>query len=118
MDKMDSLGVKANEMSAIFPALVTYAMINAKQIRIGAIDALSQRNTYFGYGNVTAIADGKSVFTGNIVFTFLQCVIEFYMLENSTTHENMFMAAVILFNLFEAFINPINAIFAVDHRSQ
>jgi hypothetical protein len=50
--ELNSFGVQPHEMSAVFPTFAPDAGIDAEQVRIGAIDAFSERDADFRHGDM------------------------------------------------------------------
>jgi hypothetical protein len=114
-DQVHSLSAQAHEMSAILAAVSALAGLNAKQVGIHAVDALAQRDTDFGNGDVAGSANRKEVFTGHIRFAFGQILIFFKESVESTSHENVRMGVVIGLDLLKTFIHPIDAVSTMNH---
>ena len=92
-------------------------MVNAKQIGIRAVAALAQRDTNLGNGNLASTTDCKHVLAGGILPAVIQRLIIFDIAENPATHENVAMSAGVHFNLLKGFVDPIDAIPAVNRQS-
>jgi hypothetical protein len=112
---MHSLRIQANEMSAVLSVFLAHARVNAEQVGIGAVGAFPQGNTRLWNGQPAGAADGEEVFASHIVLAVLAAAVIFNRAENPASHENVRMLAPIRLNLIEAFINPIYAIFAMNH---
>ncbi len=52
VDEMDSFGMQTNKMSAILSTLASDTGFNTEEIRIGAVGALSQRDTDLRNGDM------------------------------------------------------------------
>jgi hypothetical protein len=50
LDEVEAFRVQPDEMCAVFAAVAADAVIDAKQIRVGAIGAFPKRNTHFRNG--------------------------------------------------------------------
>ncbi len=59
--------------------------------------------------------NGEEVVAHNIVLAFLQIIVVIDKTENPAAHEYVWVDIVIRLDLFEAFIQPVNTISAVDH---
>jgi hypothetical protein len=102
-------------MSAVLPAFVAHAGIDAEQVCVSAVNAFAQRDADFGHGDFAGAADGEEVPAGNVIFALGQIVVVLDETENPASHINVRMLAMIGLDLFQAFICPVDAIFAVDH---
>ena len=104
-------------MRAILAIVFAFAMVDAKQIRIRAVAALAQRNTNLGNGNLARTTDCEHVLAGGILRAMIQRLIIVAVAENPATHENVAMSAGVHFNLLKVFIDPVDAISAVNRQS-
>ena len=112
---MNSLGMQTNEMSAVFPALIPNARFDTEQVRVGAVDALSQRHTNLGDDDVAGTADCKQVLTYNISRAALE--IGFLtQAEDPAAHEDMRMGIVIGVNVLQTFVHPVDTVLATNHK--
>ena len=107
--------MQTNKMRAILATLTPLTGIDAEQVRIRAVEALTQRDADFGDRYVACHADGEEILAGMIMLAIWKVLVFLYKAENSTAHENVGMGAMVRFDLFEAFIHPIDAILAVNH---
>jgi hypothetical protein len=57
--EVKTLRVKTYKMGTILAAVATEALIDAKQVRVGAIGAFSQRNADLGDNDFTGVTDNK-----------------------------------------------------------
>jgi len=112
---MRPLGGQANKMGAIFAILIAHAGINAEKIRVGAIGAFSQRNTDFWNGQTASVADAKEVFADHIMSAILAVFISLNGTIDLAAHENVRAISRISLDLPEAFIDPMDAVFAENH---
>jgi len=65
---------------------------------------------------VAGCADSEKILALPIIFAVRQILVVFNKAENSTAHKNMGVGAMIRFDLFQAFIGPIDAIPAINHN--
>jgi hypothetical protein len=113
---MHSLGMQSDEVRTELATFVALAGFDTEQIRIGAVRAFAQRYADFGNGDMAGSADSEKILTLPIVFAARQILVVFKKAENSTTHKNMGMGAMIRLDLFQAFIDPIDAIPTINHN--
>jgi len=104
-------------MSAVLAAVSALAAVDAKQIGIRAIAALAQRNTNLGNSNLAGTANREQVLAGGILRATFQRLIIVDVAINPAPHENMAVRAGIHFNLLQGFVDPVDAISAVDRQS-
>jgi hypothetical protein len=90
-------------------------MIDAKQVCIHAVDTFSQRHTHFRNRQTTGVADGEEIFARFIVRAARKVIRLRNVAENPATHEYVGVVTLIRFDLFKAFIHPMDTIFAADH---
>jgi hypothetical protein len=110
-------GVQPNEMSAVLAVLAPDARFDAEQVRIRAIDAFSQRDTYLGDYYFAGITDRKQVLARLVAGTTLEIPGLFRHAVDPATHEQMRMSVVVGFNFLKTFVHPVDAVPAVDHSS-
>ena len=102
-------------MGAVLPIVAADAVVDAEQVRVGAVDALSQRHTNLGDDDVAGTADCKQVLTYNISRAALE--IGFLtQAEDPAAHEDMRMGIVIGFNVLQTFVHPVDTVFATNHK--
>jgi len=109
--------MQPEEVDAELAALIAFAGLNAEQVGIRTVCAFAQGYANLGDRDMAGTADREEILALPEMFAASQIFVIFDKAENSTAHENMRMGAMIRFNLFEAFIGPINAIPAVDHNT-
>lgn len=51
LDEVNTLGVKADEVCAVFSVIASNAGINTVEVGIGTVDAFPHGNTYLGHGD-------------------------------------------------------------------
>jgi hypothetical protein len=104
-------------VGAILAAVPALTVINAKQIGICAVAALTQGNTNLGNSNLAGTANCEQVVTLSVLAAALERLIIVDVTENPATHENMAMRAGIHFNLLEGLVDPVDAISAVNRQA-
>jgi hypothetical protein len=117
IDEMNSLGVQPNKMSAVLTILVPNARFDAEQVRVGAVDAFSQGHADFGNDDLAGITDSKEVLALNVSGATLDIAGLFAGAEDPAAHKDMRMGVMIGFNVMKTFIHPVDAVFAVDHKT-
>ncbi len=115
IDEMCAFRVKPHEMGAELPAIASQAVVDAEEIRVGTVDALSERDTDFRNGETAGHADGEQVLALNVALAARQVGVVLDISEDAAPGEQMRVIAVIGFDLREAFIDPMNAVSTVDH---
>jgi hypothetical protein len=99
---------------AVVPALT---VLDAKQVGVCAVAALTQGNTDLGNGNFAGTANREQVLAFGVLPAAFESFIVFDIVEDPTTHENMTVRARVHFNLLEGFVDPVDAISAVNRQS-
>jgi hypothetical protein len=116
-DQMHSFGMQSNKVSTELAIFMPYAGFDAEKVRIRAIGAFTQRNTYLRYRDMAGTADGEEIFALSIIFAARQFCTFFNEAEYSATHENMGMGAMIRLDLFKTLVCPVDAILTVNHKN-
>jgi hypothetical protein len=102
-------------MSAVFPVLSTRALLYAEQIRIGTVNAFSERDATLRNREVASAANGEQILADDVMLTFLQMRVVLDKAKDPAAHENVGMSIVICLDLIETFIQPVYAVSTVDH---
>jgi hypothetical protein len=102
-------------VSAIFPAIFPDALFHAKQVRIGAVDALAQRYANLWNREMAGATYTEEILANDVALAFLQIGVVLDKAENPAPHEYVRMRVVVCLDLLEAFIQPVNAVSAVYH---
>lgn len=117
VNQLDSLRAQPDKVGAILAVVPAFAMIDAKQVGIGAVAAFTEGDTDLGDGNPAGAADCEQVLTLSVLPAGLECLIVVDVTEYPATHENMAVCARIHLYLLKGFVNPVDAISAVYCQS-
>jgi hypothetical protein len=115
VDQVHPFRVQTDKVGAIFPAFAANAGIDAEQVGVRTVDAFRERDADLGNGDFTGTANREEVPAGYVMLAFWEVLVVFNEAENPASHENVRMLAVIGLDLFQAFIRPVDAVFAVYH---
>ena len=112
--EMCTFGVEADEMRAVLPLVSANAVVDAEQIGVRAIDAFTQGYADLGHRNVTRLADGIEILALDIMrATLKRCVLKESV--DPAAHEDVRTVTLVGLDLLQAFVDPVDAIAAVDH---
>jgi hypothetical protein len=114
-DEVCTLGVQADEMRAELSVVAADAVVDAKQIRVGAVYALSKGDADLGDCDPTSDTDRKKVFALNIVRATGKGTAIFNIPENPAAVEEVRVMTRVSLDLREALIDPIDAVSAINH---
>jgi hypothetical protein len=115
VDKVDTLGVKTDEVRAVFAAVSAYAVIHAEKIGVGAVDALSQGYADLRHGYVAGRANGEQVFADDVVCAAFKGCVTLDEAEYPAPHADVRVASAIFFDLLKTLVYPVDAVPAINH---
>jgi ribosomal protein S26 len=115
VDQVDALGAKTDEVRAVFAAVSAYAVVYAKKIGVGAVDALSQGHAHLRHGYVAGRADGKEIFADDVMCAALKSCVPLDKAEYSAPHVDMRVAGVVFFDLLKALVYPVYTVPTINH---
>jgi len=115
VDQVYTFGVQTDEVSAVFAVISAHAGIDAEQICVRAIDALPEGNTDLRHHDFACITDNKEIVAFNVILALGQILVLFDEAKNPASHKNVRMLALIGLDFFQAFIHPVDAVFALNH---
>jgi hypothetical protein len=102
-------------MCAELSVVAADAVVDAKQIRVGAVDALSKGDAHLWDRDPARDTDRKKIFALNIVRATGQGTAVFNVPENPAAVEEVRVMTRVSLDLREALIDPIDAVSAVNH---
>jgi len=107
--------MKPYEMCAVLAVFTSEAMVDTKQVGIGAIDTFAQGNTDLRNGDLAGFADSEKVFAFFVFLAALQAIVPLEISKNPASHKNMVSRVRIRLDFPERFVNPMDTVFAVNH---
>lgn len=113
---MNAFRLQTDKMSAIFAAFTANAGINAKKVRVRTVHALTKRNAHLRDGDMTGIAQREEIGAFRVALAVLHGSRVLDETENPAPHKYMRRIISIRFDLIEALVHPVDAIFTVSHN--
>ena len=115
INEMCAFSVKTDEMRAVLPLVTANAVVDAKQIGVGAIDTFTQGHADLGHRNVARLAYGIEVLALDVPRAGWEGRVVFTEAVYAASHENVLGMSLVRLDLLQVFVDPVDAIAAVDH---
>ena len=100
LNQLDTFGMKSHKMRAVLAVFPSNATVDAKKVGIGAIDALSKRDTDLRNGDLTGSANREEIFAFPVFFAAFQEIFSLKISENTASHKNMVCGLQVCFDVF------------------
>ena len=91
-------------------------MIDAEQVGVRTIDTLTQRDADLRHRDLAGLAKRKQIIALDVMRAGWKGRVVFTEAVYAASHENVVGMSLVRLDLLQAFVDPVNAIAAVDHR--
>ena len=114
-DQVRPLGAQPDEVRAVLATVPADASVDTKEVRVGAVGTLAERDADFGHRYPAFRADHEQVLADPVVITAGEGRVVFEETVDAATHEEMRGTLCVGFDLLEALVDPVDAITAIYH---
>jgi len=114
-DQVCPLRSQPDKVGAVLPTVPTNTPVEAKKVRVRAVGALAKRDADLRHRYPALRADREEVLADLVVVTAGEGRVVLQEAVDAASHEEVTGTLGVHLNLFEALVDPVDAITAIDH---